>query len=149
MQFLADLLSALLNTTSIAVAVVILVMAAQEAEQGSSLGDAEGAAMPAVVVAPGETPKRVIVHLLEWRWDDVSAECEAVLGPAGFAAVQAWSASATPPPPPAPMSPTGGTTAAGASASVAASEASSSSTIRIRPCASGCASGWRRGATAA
>ncbi|MBK1631694.1 hypothetical protein CKO31_13245 [Thiohalocapsa halophila] len=88
MQFLADLLSALLNATIIAVAVVILVMAAQEAEQGRSPGDVQGPLTPAVVVAAGETPKRVIVHLLEWRWDDVAAECEAVLGPAGFAAVQ-------------------------------------------------------------
>jgi alpha-amylase len=30
----------------------------------------------------------VFVHLFEWRWTDVAAECEAVLGPAGFEAVQ-------------------------------------------------------------
>ncbi|WP_325309411.1 alpha-amylase family protein [Longimicrobium sp.] len=30
----------------------------------------------------------VFVHLFEWRWADVAAECENVLGPAGFAAVQ-------------------------------------------------------------
>ena len=30
----------------------------------------------------------VFVHLFEWRWADVAAECETVLGPAGFAAVQ-------------------------------------------------------------
>ncbi len=30
----------------------------------------------------------VIVHLFEWRWDDVAIECEEVLGPAGFSAVQ-------------------------------------------------------------
>ena len=30
----------------------------------------------------------VFVHLFEWKWTDVGAECEAVLGPAGFRAVQ-------------------------------------------------------------
>lgn len=32
--------------------------------------------------------KDVIVHLFDWTWDDVAAECEKVLGPNGFAAVQ-------------------------------------------------------------
>jgi alpha-amylase len=30
----------------------------------------------------------VFVHLFEWRWTDVAAECENVLGPMGFEAVQ-------------------------------------------------------------
>jgi alpha-amylase len=30
----------------------------------------------------------VFVHLFEWRWTDVARECEAYLGPAGFAGVQ-------------------------------------------------------------
>jgi alpha-amylase len=30
----------------------------------------------------------VIVHLFEWRWDDVARECEEYLGPNGFTAVQ-------------------------------------------------------------
>ena len=30
----------------------------------------------------------VFVHLFEWRWTDIGAECETVLGPAGFKAVQ-------------------------------------------------------------
>jgi len=30
----------------------------------------------------------VVVHLFEWRWDDVAAECEEFLGPAGYSAVQ-------------------------------------------------------------
>ena len=30
----------------------------------------------------------VFVHLFEWKWLDIASECEAVLGPAGFAAVQ-------------------------------------------------------------
>jgi alpha-amylase len=28
------------------------------------------------------------VHLFEWRWNDIATECETVLGPAGFKAVQ-------------------------------------------------------------
>ena len=32
--------------------------------------------------------RAVFVHLFEWRWQDVALECEQVLGPAGFAAVQ-------------------------------------------------------------
>lgn len=30
----------------------------------------------------------VFVHLFDWRWTDIAAECEKVLGPAGYAAVQ-------------------------------------------------------------
>src|SRR5205809_5276891 len=30
----------------------------------------------------------VFVHLFEWRWADIAGECETVLGPAGFKAVQ-------------------------------------------------------------
>ncbi len=30
----------------------------------------------------------VLVHLFEWRWADVASECEGVLGPAGYRAVQ-------------------------------------------------------------
>ena len=30
----------------------------------------------------------VFVHLFEWKWSDIAAECETVLGPAGFKAVQ-------------------------------------------------------------
>jgi alpha-amylase len=30
----------------------------------------------------------VFVHLFEWRWTDIATECETVLGPAGFTAVQ-------------------------------------------------------------
>ena len=30
----------------------------------------------------------VFVHLFEWKWRDIATECEQVLGPAGFAAVQ-------------------------------------------------------------
>ena len=30
----------------------------------------------------------MVVHLFDWKWRDIAAECETVLGPAGFTAVQ-------------------------------------------------------------
>lgn len=33
-------------------------------------------------------PRTAFVHLLEWKWTDIAKECEAHLGPKGFAAVQ-------------------------------------------------------------
>lgn len=33
-------------------------------------------------------PRTTMVHLFEWRWEDVARECENTLGPGGFAAVQ-------------------------------------------------------------
>ena len=30
----------------------------------------------------------VFVHLFEWKWTDIASECETVLGPAGYKAVQ-------------------------------------------------------------
>lgn len=36
-----------------------------------------------------EAPEsRVVVHLFEWRWEDVATECEVFLGPMGYDAVQ-------------------------------------------------------------
>ncbi len=32
--------------------------------------------------------RTTIVHLFEWRWEDIARECELVLGPKGYAAVQ-------------------------------------------------------------
>lgn len=32
--------------------------------------------------------RTAIVHLFEWRWADIAAECERFLGPKGFAGVQ-------------------------------------------------------------
>lgn len=29
-----------------------------------------------------------IVHLFEWKWDDIALECERFLGPQGFSGVQ-------------------------------------------------------------
>lgn len=31
-----------------------------------------------------------IVHLFEWKWDDIAAECERFLAPHGFAGVQVY-----------------------------------------------------------
>lgn len=36
----------------------------------------------------GKAPGAAFVHLFEWKWVDVARECEAFLGPHGFAAVQ-------------------------------------------------------------
>ena len=35
--------------------------------------------------APGRT---TLVHLFEWKWNDVADECERFLGPMGYAGVQ-------------------------------------------------------------
>ena len=35
-----------------------------------------------------ESGRQAIVHLFEWKWDDIAAECERFLGPKGYAAVQ-------------------------------------------------------------
>lgn len=32
--------------------------------------------------------RTAMVHLFEWRWDDIAAECERFLGPYGFGGVQ-------------------------------------------------------------
>lgn len=37
---------------------------------------------------PGLSESTVAVHLFEWTWEDVARECEQVLGPQGYAAVQ-------------------------------------------------------------
>ncbi|KAL1477160.1 hypothetical protein MTO96_035964 [Rhipicephalus appendiculatus] len=39
---------------------------------------------------PNMLPGRsVIVHLFEWRFDDIAEECQAFLGPRGYGGVQA------------------------------------------------------------
>lgn len=38
--------------------------------------------------APGRT---TMVHLFEWKWDDIANECEQFLGPKGFGGVQVGS----------------------------------------------------------
>ena len=39
-------------------------------------------------VEASQAPGGVFVHLFEWRWPDIAAECEDFLGPAGYSAVQ-------------------------------------------------------------
>lgn len=34
------------------------------------------------------TNRTTMVHLFEWKWTDIAAECERFLGPAGYAGVQ-------------------------------------------------------------
>ncbi len=63
---------------SIALAATLALPATAATDTPSSLGDPMrlGDAQP------------VMVHLFEWRWDDIAAECETQLGPAGIDAVQ-------------------------------------------------------------
>jgi len=37
---------------------------------------------------PPNLSRTVMVHLFEWRWDDIAEECETFLGPNGYGAVQ-------------------------------------------------------------
>ena len=37
---------------------------------------------------PCQGDRQVIVHLFEWPWSDIAAECETVLGPKGYCGVQ-------------------------------------------------------------
>ncbi|HEX6372131.1 MAG TPA: alpha-amylase family protein [Longimicrobium sp.] len=69
---------------------------------GGCSGGGAGPAMPPVVEPAPQRPVLpqdyrasghaaagdVFVHLFEWKWPDVAAECENVLGPAGYEAVQ-------------------------------------------------------------
>ena len=32
--------------------------------------------------------RTTMVHLFEWKWDDIAAECERFLGPRGFGGIQ-------------------------------------------------------------
>ena len=88
MRLLAGLLSMALNATIVAFVALLLLVASGELDPEDMLPTDEAAAAPALVVAAGDTPRDVVVELFEWRWDDVAIECETVLGPAGFGAVQ-------------------------------------------------------------
>lgn len=45
-------------------------------------------ALAAVSAARAQEQRTAFVHLFEWKWTDIAKECEAWLGPKGFAAVQ-------------------------------------------------------------
>mgnify|MGYP000082525963 CR=1 FL=1 len=38
--------------------------------------------------AQAEVPRTAFVHLFEWQWEEIASECENVLGPKGYAAIQ-------------------------------------------------------------
>ena len=57
---------------------------ADTVDQGSA-GVAESAPAEAVSIIGSD---QVFVHLFEWRWPDIAAECEDFLGPNAYAAVQ-------------------------------------------------------------
>src|SRR5688500_5146025 len=61
---------------------------------GGSSGATAPQPSPRPVLAPNYRPTGraaagdVFVHLFEWKWTDIAAECETVLGPQGYKAVQ-------------------------------------------------------------
>jgi alpha-amylase len=61
--------------------------AKQAGEQKQTSRDEAARAAPAIA-KPTLGSGTVFVHLFEWRWPDIAAECEDFLGPNGYAAVQ-------------------------------------------------------------
>lgn len=69
---------------------------------GGCSGGGGGTTLPPIVEPPVQRPTLpqdyrasghaaagdVFVHLFEWKWPDIAQECESVLGPAGYEAVQ-------------------------------------------------------------
>ncbi|MFQ5568066.1 MAG: alpha-amylase family protein [Rhodothermales bacterium] len=56
--------------------------------QGCALSEPDTQNVPESSLAETSPEHEVIVHLFEWKWTDVARECEAFLGPKGYAAVQ-------------------------------------------------------------
>src|SRR5690349_14099265 len=69
-------------------------LVAAGAGAGGCSKEPPGPLPPRPVLAPTYRPSGrmaagdVFVHLFEWKWTDIATECETVLGPAGFKAVQ-------------------------------------------------------------
>jgi alpha-amylase len=87
MRLLGVLFNAVLGSLLTAVLVLVVVLSEEAAEPGIT-ADAPGLPAPMVVVKAGDGPRSVVLELFGWRWDDVARECETLLGPGGFAAVQ-------------------------------------------------------------
>lgn len=71
---------------------------------GDGDGDGSGGAPVVGLGDPWASPEAgVFVHLFEWPWTDIATECEQVLGPAGYSAVQVsppnehWTRTTNPP----------------------------------------------------
>ena len=77
------------SVSATALATMILVACSDETGPANST-PAQTPTVPvnAVQADPAQGPGSVFVHLFEWRWGDVAAECENFLGPNGYAAVQ-------------------------------------------------------------
>ena len=60
-----------------------IIGACGKSEPESSAGEG-----PAIETTEPSITDRTFVHLFEWDWPSVATECEKVLGPAGYAAVQ-------------------------------------------------------------
>ncbi|MFI6577314.1 carbohydrate-binding module family 20 domain-containing protein [Nocardiopsis sp. NPDC050513] len=76
--------SALLLGATLAAPVLAATPAAASAAPAAQPPTAVPREAPAAAVANGET----VVHLFQWTWDSVAAECEDFLGPQGFGGVQ-------------------------------------------------------------
>ena len=74
-----------------ALALVTLAACTENDEQTGSIVETipvETSQVQTEVTETGQVMGKVFVHLFEWRWLDVAAECENFLGPNGYAAVQ-------------------------------------------------------------
>ena len=70
-----------MKTKALVIAAALTVAACGAEEPAATTPEPAGDAKPGV-------DGGVMVHLFEWRWPDIAAECENVLGPAGFTAIQ-------------------------------------------------------------
>src|SRR6186997_647496 len=68
-------------TTLLLVLVLTLIMVLGCGPLGSTTPSAS-------VTPPAAGPRTVFVHLFEWKWTDITQECERFLGPKGFAGIQ-------------------------------------------------------------
>jgi alpha-amylase len=69
-------------------ALVLAIAVTAGCDVPEALDRPDAAATHDAAIQPPSGPRTAFVHLFEWRWDDIALECEQILGPAGFAAVQ-------------------------------------------------------------
>ena len=78
--------------TAAAAALALIAISACAPEQSLGSGTNVVPTRPSLPSAYRPTGKatagETFVHLFDWRWAEIATECESVLGPAGFAAVQ-------------------------------------------------------------
>ncbi|MBF2086920.1 alpha-amylase family protein [Thermoleptolyngbya sp. C42_A2020_037] len=69
-----------LGASLLALTALLMTGCARPAGRAAAVEDAE--------MIKSRPSQAAMVHLFEWRWDDIAQECETVLGPNGYAAVQ-------------------------------------------------------------